>query len=172
MSPISELAHRLHESEIQLLHSLRHARRQRTHPREGELSVGDRIADSVAATVGSWRFIITQSVVLLAWMTLNVTAWVQNWDPYPFILLNLVLSCLAALQAPIILMSQNRAARMDRRQARADYEVNLKAELEIIALHQKLDELRDRPWRELVAQQERQLALLEKLAARVPRGDA
>ena len=97
MSPISELAHRLHESEIQLLHSLRHARRQRIHPREGALSVGDRIADSVAATVGSWRFIITQSMVLLAWMTLNVTAWVQNWDPYPFILLNLAFSTQAAM---------------------------------------------------------------------------
>jgi len=143
MSPISEFAHRLHESEIQMLHSLRHARRARARPREGEVSTGDRIADWVAGLVGSWRFIITQSLILVAWMVLNVTAWVQQWDPYPFILLNLALSFQAAYAAPFIMMSQNRQAAIDRAEAHHDYDVNMKAELEIELLHQKIDMMRE-----------------------------
>ena len=92
--------------------------------------------------MGSWPFIIAQSVLLTIWITLNVTAFIQRWDPYPFILLNLALSFQAAYAAPFIMMSQNRQQDVDRRQAANDYKVNVKAELEIELLHQKLDELR------------------------------
>lgn len=143
MNTFTNLAHRLHDSEVQLLHSLRHARRQRPATAVPELSLGDRIADAVAATVGSWRFIIIQSITLVAWMVLNVVAWVEHWDPYPFILLNLVLSFQAAYAAPFIMMSQNRQAAIDRADAKSDYDVNLKAELEIELLHQKVDLMRE-----------------------------
>lgn len=124
--------------------------------------LGERLADGVARFGGSWAFIGLFGAVLSAWMLYNHET-VQPFDPYPFILLNLVLSCLAAIQAPIILMSQNRAAQKDREHAHADYEINLKAELEILALHEKVDELRERAWRELITQQERQIELLERL---------
>lgn len=102
-------------------------------------ALGQRMADTVAAVVGSWRFIVTQSILLSIWIALNITAFIQHWDPYPFILLNLVLSFQAAYTAPIIMMSQNRQADIDRLSARHDYEVNMKAELEIELLHDKLD---------------------------------
>jgi uncharacterized membrane protein len=104
---------------------------------------GQRVADVVAATVGSWRFIIIQSGLLLVWIVLNVTGYVLQWDPYPFILLNLALSFQAAYTAPIIMMSQNRQSEIDRQHAEFDYRVNVKAELEIEALHAKLDALRE-----------------------------
>jgi len=125
-------------------------------------SLGQRIADRVALFGGSWAFIGLFGAVLVAWMLYNVEQ-ARPFDPYPFILLNLVLSCLAAIQAPIILMSQNRQAEKDRHHAQADYAVNLKSEVEILALHEKIDELRERAWGELLAQQERQLAILERL---------
>ncbi|MGE0221873.1 MAG: DUF1003 domain-containing protein [Acetobacteraceae bacterium] len=112
--------------------------RVRPHP-----DLGAHIADRVAATVGSWRFIIIQSVILLAWIAANVVAFIRHWDPYPFILLNLVLSFQAAYTAPVIMMSQNRQAEIDRRHAEHDYRVNVKAELEIELLHQKIDLLRE-----------------------------
>jgi uncharacterized membrane protein len=93
--------------------------------------------------MGSWSFIIIQSTILLIWIMLNVTAWVRNWDPYPFILLNLALSFQAAYAAPFIMMSQNRQQDIDRQSAEHDYQINIKAELEIEALHQKLDALRE-----------------------------
>jgi uncharacterized membrane protein len=102
------------------------------------------LADQVAATVGSWSFILVQTTVLVAWIAVNAVAWSRAWDPYPFILLNLVLSFQAAFTAPVIMMSQNRQAEVDRRNARHDYEVNAKAELEIELLHQKVDLLRER----------------------------
>ena len=105
------------------------------------LSVGQRIADTVAATIGSWRFIITQSSLLFVWIILNVTAWVNHWDPYPFILLNLTLSFQAAYAAPFIMMSQNRQADKDRLAAEIDHQVNAKAELEIGLLLGRLDDL-------------------------------
>ncbi len=124
---------------------------------------GERVADQVAAFGGSWAFIGLALSAIAAWILLN--AWSKHgFDPYPFILLNLVLSCLAGLQAPIIMMSQNRHAARDRVDAQHDYEVNAKAELEIVALHAKLDEIRDQKWVELIALQERQIALLETLA--------
>jgi uncharacterized membrane protein len=127
-------------TDLEHLRRLRPAHR-RVH--EEPLSPGNRIADRVAAVVGSWRFIITQSVLLTLWIIANVLAWAYRWDPYPFILLNLVLSFQAAYTAPIIMMSQNRQADIDRRKAEQDYHVNLKAELEIELVHQKLDLLRE-----------------------------
>jgi uncharacterized membrane protein len=140
--------HRLAEGETNLLRQLREARRkqrsQEPPAKASQLTSGQKIADMVAATMGSWRFIIIQSTILLAWIALNVTAWIQHWDPYPFILLNLALSFQAAYAAPFIMMSQNRQQDVDRKEAAADYQINIKAELEIELLHQKLDELREK----------------------------
>jgi uncharacterized membrane protein len=111
---------------------------------EPVLTLGQQIADQVAATMGSWRFIIIQTTILLLWIVLNVTAWIRNWDPYPFILLNLALSFQAAYAAPFIMMSQNRQQDIDRQKAEEDFKVNVKAELEIELLHAKLDELREK----------------------------
>ena len=102
-----------------------------------------RFADAVTHTVGSWRFIIIQSGILLLWITANVIGWISHWDPYPFILLNLALSFQAAYTAPFILMSQNREQEIDRQAAAEDYRINIKAELEIELLHQKIDALRE-----------------------------
>jgi uncharacterized membrane protein len=107
-----------------------------------QLTLGQRMADHLASFGGSWAFLGIFFAVLIAWMIYN-TERAQPFDPYPFILLNLVLSCLAAVQAPVILMTQNRLAAKDRLDAHLDYEVNLKAELEILALHEKLDGLRE-----------------------------
>lgn len=109
---------------------------------ENQLSVGQRAADKIAEFGGSWKFIISFFVVLIAWIAMN--AWFLGrtpFDPYPFILLNLILSCLAAIQAPIIMMSQNRVEQKDRMRSENDYKVNLKAELEIKLLHEKIDHL-------------------------------
>jgi uncharacterized membrane protein len=111
-------------------------------PVELPRSLGEYLADRIAATVGSWPFIIVQSVLLMVWIVLNVVAWVQHWDPYPFILLNLALSFQAAFTAPILMMAQNRQSSIDRQKAQLDYDVNLRAELDIEALHEKLDLLR------------------------------
>jgi len=136
------------ENEHRLLDELRSLRRglRRSHAHEalGQLTLGQRIADAVAATMGSWTFIIIQSGVLFVWIVLNITAYVEKWDPYPFILLNLALSFQAAYAAPFIMMSQNRQQDIDRRAAEHDYQVNIKAELEIELLHQKIDELRQK----------------------------
>jgi uncharacterized membrane protein len=106
---------------------------------EESLTLGQRVADMVASFGGSWPFIILFGVFLVVWMLLNVRMAQRAWDPYPFILLNLVLSTLAAIQAPVIMMSQNRQAFKDRLQAEQDYKVNLKAELEVAELHRKID---------------------------------
>lgn len=104
-----------------------------------QLTFGQRASDWIADKVGSWEFIIGQSTLLFIWAILNVTAWVQHWDPYPFILMNLVLSLQAAYTAPMIMMSQNRKADRDRIEAHIDYEINLKAETEIKAILENLD---------------------------------
>lgn len=109
---------------------------------ENQLSIGQRAADKIAEFGGSWRFIITFFIILIAWIVLN--AWFLGkvpFDPYPFILLNLILSCLAAIQAPIIMMSQNRVEQKDRIRSENDYKINLKSELEIRLLHEKIDHL-------------------------------
>jgi len=135
-------------SDETLLRELREVRRlRREHAGKDAdivLTAGQRIADAVAATMGSWRFIIIQTTILVIWIGLNITAYVQRWDPYPFILLNLALSFQAAYAAPFIMMSQNRQQDVDRVQASADYQINIKAELEIELLHQKLDALREK----------------------------
>jgi uncharacterized membrane protein len=107
-------------------------------------SFGQRLADGVTATIGSWRFILFQSSAIALWITGNVWVGAGAWDPYPFILLNLLLSFQAAYTAPAIMMSQNRLSEQDRRHAESDYEVNIKAELEIELLHQKVDLLKER----------------------------
>jgi len=150
MHPRAPLIHRLHDEEIKLLETLRLKGRQRPPHAASERSTGDRIADWVAATMGSWRFIIIQSVILVIWILLNVTAYVEHWDPYPFILLNLALSFQAAYAAPFIMMSQNRQASIDRAAANSDYEINAKAELEIELLHQKIDLMRETEVTELI----------------------
>ena len=135
---------------------------------------GARAADAVARFGGSWVFIAIFALTMVVWVVLN--SWVllrrnASFDPYPYILLNLFLSMLAAIQAPIILMSQNRQSEKDRVNAEHDYEVNLKAELEIMLLHDKLDLLREGQWRELLDLQREQLRLLQESSQyRVPRG--
>jgi uncharacterized membrane protein len=104
-----------------------------------QLTIGQRSADWVVARVGSWGFIIGQSTMLCVWAILNVTAWMRHWDPYPFILMNLVLSLQAAYTAPMIMMSQNRQAARDRIEAHNDYEINQKAEMEIQAIMETLE---------------------------------
>ncbi len=133
------------------------------------LSFGERLADKIAAFVGSWTFIILFVSLLLFWIALNsfILARIgKAFDLYPYILLNLMLSMVAALQAPLIMMSQNRQAAKDRLGAEHDYEVNLKAELEILALHQKIDMLREEQWNELVQMQQEQIRLLTELATK------
>ena len=142
----STATHDLHEGELSLLSELRRLRRglRAKHAAgDDDLTTGQRVADSVASGMGSWRFIIIQSILLAVWVTLNITAWVKQWDPYPFILLNLALSFQAAYAAPIIMMAQNRQQDIDRKAAENDYKINIKAELEIELLHQKLDQLRE-----------------------------
>jgi uncharacterized membrane protein len=114
------------------------------------LTFGEKLADRVASFGGSWTFMILFAMVLLFWVALNSLLLAQGFDPYPYILLNLFLSMLASVQAPIIMMSQNRQAAKDRLDAAHDYEVNLKAEIEIMALHEKLDEMRSKDLAELM----------------------
>ena len=131
-----------------------------------QLTFGQRVADKVASFGGSWTFIIIFASIIIGWIILNSILLAVNkhtFDPYPFILLNLMLSMLAALQAPVIMMSQNRQAAKDRLDAAHDYEINLKAECEIANLHEKLDDLRENQWAELVEMQQEQIRLLTRL---------
>jgi len=127
-------------------------------------SLGDNIADRVAKFGGSWRFIITFFSILLVWILANTIVLLNRaFDPYPFILMNLILSCIAAIQAPIIMMSQNRQETKDRIRSENDYKVNLKAEIEIRTLHEKVDHLLLDQWARLMKTQEVQLEMLEDL---------
>ncbi len=131
------------------------------------LTVGERLSDHLAEFGGSWSFIILFACVMLGWIVMNtVLLFRQPFDPYPFILLNLVLSCLAAIQAPIIMMSQNRQESKDRLRSEYDYRVNLKAELEIRLLHAKVDQLLTHQWQRLLEIQQLQIELMENLAER------
>jgi uncharacterized membrane protein len=146
----------LSNDEVQQLDVLRvHRRshRKRGQPKQAlgfdhsvkpALTTGQRLADTVATTIGSWRFIIIQSTAISLWIAGNVIAGAGAWDPYPFILLNLLLSFQAAYTAPAIMMSQNRQSELDRRHAESDYEINIKAELEIELLHEKIDVLKEK----------------------------
>lgn len=124
---------------------------------------GQRLADGVASFGGSWTFLIIFGVVLLAWVALNLLLARTAPDPYPFIFLNLLLSMLAAVQAPVIMMSQNRQAAKDRMVSSHDYECNLKAEIEIMALHDKIDQMRNDEIKQLIAKQQEQIDLLTRL---------
>jgi uncharacterized membrane protein len=130
---------------------------------EDRVTLGQRLADRVTNRIGSWRFIIVQSVILLIWIVVNTIAWRQHWDPYPFILLNLVLSFQAAYAAPIIMMSQNRQSAKDREKAEVDYAVNARAERDVAAVHARLDELAGLQWATLVDMQQQQLELLTRI---------
>ncbi|MDR2223348.1 MAG: DUF1003 domain-containing protein [Flavobacteriaceae bacterium] len=135
---------------------------------EAKLTLGQRVADKVAAFGGSWTFIITFFAFLIVWMAINI--WVftaKPFDPYPFILLNLILSCLAAIQAPIIMMSQNRQEQKDRQRNEHDYKINLKAELEIKLLSEKMDHLLVHQNKKLLEIQEVQIDYLEDLMKEV-----
>jgi uncharacterized membrane protein len=135
--------HHLSADETAELEHLREAAPARVaaHADQQPSTFRDRVADALAAEVGSWRFLVIQSIVLTIWIAANVIGWIGEWDPYPFILLNLLLSLQTAYMAPIIMMSQNRQANIDRRRAITDSEINLQAALEIKFLHEKVDSL-------------------------------
>lgn len=148
---------------ISTIASRRHVTKNVNRTVSEDETLGDRVADRVARFGGSWRFIIIFVSALLAWVALNIwmlSRYGKTFDVYPFILLNLMLSMIAALQAPVILMSQNRQARRDRIAAGLDYEINLKAELEIMALHDKLDALRIERLEDMVEMQGKDLRRL------------
>ena len=146
----AELLSEHEQQQLDLLraHRRTHRHRQVVHPAAHlhvlpvGLTRGQRFADKVASTIGSWRFILFQSTAIAIWITGNVLAGRGAWDPYPFILLNLLLSFQAAYTAPAIMMSQNRQSELDRRHAESDFEINIKAELEIELLHDKFDLLK------------------------------
>jgi uncharacterized membrane protein len=127
-------------------------------------NIGERCSDSVAAIVGSWSFIIIQALIFAIWILLNIFAWINAWDPYPFILLNLVLAFQASFTAPIIMMSQNRQSEIDRKRAENDYNINIKAELEIELLHKKIDELKEQEIKKLIE-------IISDLERKLPKSD-
>lgn len=138
------------------------------HPPAEQLTLGQKVSDKVARFGGSWTFIICFFVVLVLWIIFNSAAAAgARFDPYPFILMNLVLSCIAALQAPIIMMSQNRQEEKDRKQNENDYLINMKAEMQIRSLHQKIDLLEQDQLKALVNSQAKQLELLERLSKKI-----
>ncbi len=167
------------QDELQQLAQLREHRRahRRTRPPKPSTVAehfvaplptrGQRLADGVAATIGSWRFIAIQSTAIVIWMVGNVMSGHGAWDPYPFILLNLLLSFQAAYTAPAIMMSQNRQSELDRRHAETDYEVNVKAELEIELLHEKIDILKEQELLALTEAVQALSAQLETLTQRL-----
>lgn len=140
-----------------------HVSRNVNDLQDEQLTFGQRLADRVADLVGSWGFIGSTMVLVALWIFVNSFLLIERpWDPYPFILLNLVLSMAAGLQGPVIMMSQNRQEAKDRLRAQQDYDVNLKAEVEIEELHAKLDVLREGQWKDLVEMQQRQIKMLEQ----------
>lgn len=158
----------LNEQEKRVIESLTNRQQlSRNINREfDERTFGERVADGVARFGGSWTFMGIFAAILIFWVILNSYILANRnaaFDPYPYILLNLFLSMLASVQAPIIMMSQNRQAARDRIDAAHDYEVNLKSELEIRALHEKFDDLRELKWAQLVEMQQEQIRLLQAL---------
>ncbi|TAD91357.1 MAG: DUF1003 domain-containing protein [Bacteroidetes bacterium] len=138
------------------------------HPPKEILTRGQRLSDKIARFGGSWAFIGSFFLVLASWITFNVSvSLTQRFDPYPFILMNLILSCIAALQAPVIMMSQNRQEEKDRKRGENDYMINLKAELELRALHQKIDLLIEEQLAVLFESQGKQLEILNRLEAKL-----
>lgn len=138
------------------------------HPEVEFLTKGQKLSDSVAMFGGSWKFIILFAVILAIWIFYNSTASTKaQFDPYPFILMNLILSCIAALQAPIIMMSQNRQEEKDRKRAENDYLINLKAEIEIRNLHQKINLLMEEQLKKLMETQAIEIKLLQDLHIKI-----
>jgi uncharacterized membrane protein len=132
---------------------------------ESKLTFGQRLSDKIAAFGGSWAFILLFLGIILAWVIVNSVALLRRpFDPYPFILLNLVLSCLAALQAPVIMMSQNRQEAKDRKRGENDYRINLRAELEIRHLNEKVDRLLNEQWKHLLEIQQMQMDMIEEVS--------
>jgi len=135
---------------------------------EEPLTFGQRLADRVATFGGSWKFILSFGAFLLLWITINTILLIQKpFDPYPFILLNLILSCIAALQAPVIMMSQNRQEEKDRERAKKDYMINLKSELEIRMLHEKIDHLIIHQQHELIEIQKVQVEMMQNILDKI-----
>jgi uncharacterized membrane protein len=139
------------------------------NPEKESLTKGQKLSDKVASFGGSWKFIISFFTILFTWILVNIALATHAFDPYPFILLNLVLSCVAALQAPVVMMSQNRIEEKDRKRNESDYLVNLKAEIEIRSLHQKVDLLLGEQIKTLFETQARQMVLLNKIEAKLER---
>ena len=167
-------------AELDLLRAHRRAHRRRAdaslplpaliaaHLDVPPLTRGQRLADGVAATIGSWRFIVLQSTAIVLWISGNVLVGAKAWDPYPFILLNLLLSFQAAYTAPAIMMSQNSQSELDRRHAQSDYEINVKAELEIELLHEKIDILKEQELLALTQAVRELSAQVDTLTKRLP----
>jgi uncharacterized membrane protein len=138
------------------------------HPVDELLTEGQKISDKVARFGGSWKFIILFAIILTLWITFNVLALKSlAFDPYPFILMNLILSCIAALQAPVIMMSQNRQEEKDRKRGENDYLVNLKAEMEIRSLHQKMDLLLEKQIKTLYSIQAKEVEMLKEINEKI-----
>jgi len=152
--------------EYRLIKELRE-RSPAQNPPEAILTLGQELSDRLAIVMGSWRFVIVQSALLALWLALNIAAYAHHWDPYPFILLNLMLSFQAAYTAPIIMMSQNRQAAIDRLEAHHDYQVNMKAELEIELLHDKMNLLREQELVEVLRILRTQEERLERVEAAI-----
>ena len=149
---------------LDAVHHRRHVARPPAPHRPDDRTPGERLADKVAEFGGSWTFIICFGVFLVLWVLINTWALRAGaFDPYPYIFLNLILSMIAAIQAPVIMMSQNRQGKKDRQTAEDDYEVNLKAEIEIMGLHEKLDEMRAEQMTRLLTYQQEQIEMLTKL---------
>lgn len=160
----SEYLKKLHSIVKQTLHEEELLVQNLEKKTEEQLTSGQKLSDRVARFGGSWNFIIAFLFLLLAWIIYNTSVSGKAFDPYPFILMNLILSCIAALQAPIIMMSQNRQEEKDRRRAENDYMINLKSEIEIRSLHQKIDLLLEKEITTLFQIQSEQLKLLNDIS--------
>jgi len=162
----------LSENELAVINAIKERELLSANPDvefESTLTLGNRLSDRMADFGGSWTFIILFGIILFVWVFINVGLVMQKpFDPYPFIFLNLVLSCIAALQAPIIMMSQNRLEAKDRQRGINDYQVNLKAELEVRALNEKIDHLLHHQWRQLLEIQQIQTDLMQELVSKRP----
>ena len=163
---LREQWHLLSQAEQRAIEAIIHRHRIARNVNElasERLTSGQRIADAVARQMGSWRFMIIQSCLLGVWAVLNSLAWIQHWDPRPFILLNLGLSFQAAYAAPIIMMSQNRQEAKDRLRSEQDYRIDVRAEMEVAAINARLDQLGGEQWDLLLTMQREQLELLHRL---------
>ncbi|WP_205513374.1 DUF1003 domain-containing protein [Longitalea arenae] len=168
----NEHLNKLNEIVLQSIEQENSLLQRMAEQQEEQLSLGQRLADRVARFGGSWKFISWFALLLCVWIGINlVLAGRHRFDPYPFILLNLLLSCLAAIQAPVIMMSQNRQEEKDRKRNENDYVVNLKAEIEIRALHQKMDLLIQEQFKKLIESQAEQIKLLEMIIRELKRNN-